>query len=237
MRPHVHHSRPHRVERTHRSAAPRAQLSPVVRARSRLPQRTIPQIALSAPIGAGPDIGPYVDYCRVLTAAGGVLFIYKDLDLRLRHTLWRIFAWTAATGFAGWFIVYGTPLHSDWVKFGCLLLIAVLNWLIVRKPVEVYRRVEIRPDCMVLEGKDVFWLQFMENGLPEFRADEDSNLVLGGPYGTRFVEYLTARKFDENDRMPDVMAAHVQEAMQQLWATAITLGKVKAGSSPPWQSQ
>jgi hypothetical protein len=215
--------------------APRVQPSSAVRVRSRLPQRNIPQIVVPTLLGTGPDIGPYVDYCRVLTPEGGVRITYKDLDLRLRHTLWRIFAWTAATGFAGWF-VHGTPLHSNWVKFGCLLVIALVNWLIVRKPVEVYRQVEIRPDCMVLEGKDVFWLQFMENGLPEFRADKDGNQVLGGAYGTRFVEYLTARKFDENDRMPDVMAAHVQEAMQQLWATAITLGKVKAGSSP-WQSQ
>ena len=27
---------------------------------------------------------------------------------------------------------------------------------------------------MVLEGTDVFWLRFMENGLPEFRADEEA---------------------------------------------------------------
>jgi hypothetical protein len=236
MRVHVRHSRPHRIERAHRSEPPRAHLSPVVRVRPRLPQRSIPQTALGTPLGTGPDIGPYVDYCRVLTPEGGVLITYKDLDLRLRYTLWRIFAWTAATGFGGWFVVHDTPLHNNWVKFGCLLVIGLVNWLIVRKPVEVYRQVEIRPDCMVLEGTDVFWLQFMENGLPEFRADEDGNLVLGGPYGTRFVEYLTARKFDEHDRMPEVMAAHVQEAMQQLWATAITLGKVKAGSTP-WQSQ
>lgn len=236
MRLHVRHPRAHRAERTYRSASPRAQLSPVVRTRSRLPQRNISHTAVPTSLGGRPDIGPYVDYCRVLTAEGGVLITYKDLDLRLRYTLWRIFAWTAATGFAGWSILQNTPLHSDWINFGCLLLVAVINWLIVRKPVEVHRQVEIRPDSMVLEGKDVFWLQYMENGLPEFRPDEDGNLVLSGPYGTRFVEYLTARKFDEYDRMPEVMAAHVQEAMQQLWATAITLGRVKRGSSP-WQFQ
>jgi hypothetical protein len=224
----------HRVERTYRLAPPQVQLNPVVRTRSRFPQRIIPGIAL--PPATGPDIGPYVDYCRALTREGGVLITYKDLDLRLRHTMWRIFAWTAATGFAGWFIVHHTPVHNDWINFGCLLVLALVNWLIVRKPVEVYRQVEIRPDCMVLEGRDVFWLQFMENGLPEFRPDEEGNLVLGGAYGTRFVEYLTARKFDEYDRMPDVMAGHVKDAMQQLWATAITLGKVKAGSSP-WQTR
>jgi hypothetical protein len=31
------------------------------------------------------------------------------------------------------------------------------------------------------------------------------------------VEFLTARRFDEFDRMPEVMAAHLQDAMRQLW--------------------
>ena len=41
---------------------------------------------------------------------------------------------------------------------------------------------------------------------------------LGGIYGTRFVEYLTVRRFDKADRAPEVFAAHLQEAIQQLWA-------------------
>ena len=49
---------------------------------------------------------PYVDYGRMLTAEGGVLMFFKDYDLRLRHTLWRLFAWLAATGLEGWFLLH-----------------------------------------------------------------------------------------------------------------------------------
>lgn len=70
---------------------------------------------------------------------------------------------------------------------------------------------------MILEGSEVFWTRFMENGWPAFRPDEEGNFVLCGHYGTRFVEFLTARRFDEFDRMPEVMAAHLQDAMRQLW--------------------
>lgn len=37
-------------------------------------------------------------------------------------------------------------------------------------------------------------------------------------YGMRLVEYLTVRRFDELDRTPEVIAAHLQDAMRQLWA-------------------
>ena len=46
--------------------------------------------------GFQPD--PYADYGRFLTPEGGILIVYKDLDLRLHHTLWRVSAWTAFTG-------------------------------------------------------------------------------------------------------------------------------------------
>jgi hypothetical protein len=96
--------------------------------------------------------------------------------------------------------------------------VAIVNWLIVRKPVEIYRRVEVRPDCMILEGGEIFWLRHMENGWPEFQPDEDGNHILCGIYGTRFVEYLTVRRFDDLDRMAEVFIAHMHEAMTQLWA-------------------
>jgi hypothetical protein len=41
--------------------------------------------------------------------------------------------------------------------------------------------------------------------------------ILCGIYGTRFVEYLTIRSFDEFDRGADVFVAHLRDAMQQLW--------------------
>ena len=72
--------------------------------------------------GFQPD--PYVDYGRFLTAEGGILFIHKDLDLRLRHTLWRLFAWTLSTGMEGWFLFHHPPLHTEWITFVCFLAVA-----------------------------------------------------------------------------------------------------------------
>jgi hypothetical protein len=181
-------------------------------------------LAAPAPAEAGsgfqPD--PYVDYGRFLTPEGGILFIYKDIDTRLRHTLWRLFAWSSVTGGEGWYLFQLSPVGSGWIQLLCLLAIGLLNWLIVRKPVELYRRIEIRPDCLILEGSEVFWLRFMETGYPSFQADEDGNQIFGGIYGTRFVEYATIRRFDELDRMPEVIAAHLQDAMKQLWDKAGT---------------
>jgi hypothetical protein len=57
----------------------------------------------------------------------------------------------------------------------------------------------------------------MENGWPTLQPDDEGNQQLCGIYGSRFVEYLTVRRFDELDRMPEVFGAHLQDAMQQLW--------------------
>jgi hypothetical protein len=165
--------------------------------------------------GFQPD--PYVDYGRFLTPEGGILIVYKDLDLRLRHTLWRLFAWVSSTGIEAWYLFGHAPLQSAWIKGGCLLALAIVNWLIVRKPIEVYRRLEIRPDCTIIDGADIFWRRSMEVQWPTFHLDPDGNQVLSGIYGTRLVEFLTARRFDEFDRTPEVFAAHFQDAMRQLW--------------------
>jgi hypothetical protein len=179
---------------------------------------------------AGFQADPYQDYGRFLTPEGGVLIVYKDIDERLRHGLWRAFAWTAATGFETWLLLHYSPVQSEAINVACLLILAVLNFFIVVKPVEIYRKVEIRPDCMILEGAEVFWLRLMENGLPAFQKNEEGNQVLTGVYGSRFVEYLTVRRFDEFDRMPEVFAAHLQQAMQQLWGPALGLGAPHLGS-------
>jgi hypothetical protein len=182
--------------------------------------------------GIQPD--PYHDYGRYLTPEGGVLFIYKDIDTRWQHTLWRLSAWSASTAAAAWYVLHDTPVETSWINIVGLLILAVVNWFIVAKPVELYRKVELRPDCMIIEDVGVFWLSQMENGLPTFRVDEDGNQIMYGLYGSRFVEYLTIRRFDDFDGMPEVFAAHLQAAMQQLWATALATGTV-AMPSRPWQ--
>jgi hypothetical protein len=171
----------------------------------------------------------YLDYRRSLTAEGGVLIVYKDLDLRIRHTLWRVAAAMTATALAGAMIAQA-PVQSLWIKGAALLVTAVINWVIVRKPVELRRSVEIRPDCMILDGADIFWLGMMEEGWPAFFEDEKGNQILCGTYGTRFVEYLTVRSFEEEDRTPEVFATHLQDAMKQLWGAALMHGTLEVGS-------
>ena len=160
---------------------------------------------------------PYLDYGRFLMPEGGVLIVYKDLDLRWRHTLWRLLAWCSATGYAGWYLGHDSPVQNLSLNALCFIVVALLNWLIIAKPVEVYSRLEVRPDCLILEGTEVFWRERMESGLPELVPDEDGNQILCGIYGTRFVEYGTLRRFDESDRMPETFAAHLAEAIGQLW--------------------
>jgi hypothetical protein len=179
------------------------------------PSRNVPVLARSWP--RNDHLDPYLDYGRFLTPEGGVLFSYKDLDLRWRHTLWRLFAWTCASGLEGWLLLNRSPVESAWINLVCFVFIGAINWFIVKKPVEIYRLIELRLDCMILEGKDVFWVERMENGWPAFRPDKDGNRILCGIYGTRFVEYATVRRFDDQDRMPEVFISHLQEAMGQLW--------------------
>lgn len=174
------------------------------------------QIPVTQPtLNFEPD--PYVDYGRFLTPEGGILMVYKDLDLRLRHTIWRLVAWAAFTGIAAVFLLGHSPLDSQAINIAALLIGAVINWLIVAKPVEIYRQIEIRPDCMILDGSDIFWRKYMEGGVPSFRPGADGTQVLCGIYGTRFITYLTVRRFDEYDRAPEVLADHLQDAMRQQW--------------------
>lgn len=217
MRTHVHLARPHRSPRAaRRLVRPTSVQRNIARQGVTAPSRDIPTAPPSSSwVGFQPD--PYLDYGRFLTPEGGILITFKDFDLRLRHTLWRLFAWSTSTGLEAWFLLTYSPLQNEWLTIACLAAIAVVNWLIVAKPVEIYRNIEIRPDCMIIEGADIFWMRYMENGWPAFHPDKEGNQVLSGIYGTRFVEYLTVRRFDEFDRAPDVFAAHLQDAMQQLW--------------------
>src|SRR5713226_2361827 len=176
MRTHVRLARPQRAARTARQLSrPVALARQVFRREVPVPVGEIsaPRLPSSTWSGFQPD--PYADYGRFLTPEGGILLIYKDLDLRLRHTAWRLLAWTVSTGGEGWYVFHHSPLESVWLNLACLLAISVINWLIVRKPVEIYRRIEIRPDCMIIEGADVFWMRYMEKDWPAIQRDDDGN--------------------------------------------------------------
>ncbi len=222
MRAHIRVDRQHRHTRPEiRVTRPAAIVRPIAKVTPAHAYRgTVPALTpVSFPAGIEPD--PYVDYGRALTPEGGILIAYKTYDDDVRHILWRLFAWTIATGFEGWFLLCHSPVHAGGINLLCLLAMAVINWLIVSKPVEIYRKIEIRPDCMILDGTDIFWRRHMENDWPAFKADEKGNQILCGTYGTRFVEYLTVPRFDEFDRVPEVFAAHLRNAMMQLWTKFI----------------
>jgi hypothetical protein len=218
------------IRRTPRA---RAVARPVFRTRPPVITRTVPLQTFAIP-DTGFQTDPYLDYARRLTPEGGILIIYKDLDVRLRQIIFRILAWAAFTGFESWLIMSASPVESLWINAACLLTVAGINFLILWRLPELHRSIEIRPDCMIIEGSDVFWLSRMEAGWPALQQDEKGNHVLSGIYGTRFVEYLTVRRFDDYDRTPDVLAAHLQEAMMQLWAPPAGSGTGYSGA-PGWQ--
>ncbi len=178
-------------------------------------RRSVPAAAVAEALtDCQPD--PYLDYGRFLTAEGGVLFQYKDIDERFCHTLWRWAAWLTFTSVEGLWLDDAALSPSRWITLACVLAVGLLNWLIVRKPVEIYRQLEIRPDCLIIDRQEIFWLRFMEQW-PTFRPDLKGNQILSGIYGTRCVEFLTVRRFDEFDRTPEIFPAHLQDAMTRLW--------------------
>lgn len=231
MRNHVRLPRPQRTSRGARRA-PRLTAAPRRASRTALPGLSR-EISISArpsvsrnlallPRVERPEIetapNPYVDYGRYLTAEGSILICYKGIDDRWRHTIWRLLAWSAATFADSYFVFQPENAQHKALSIFCLVVAAIINWLIVRRPVEAYRQVEIRPDCMVIDGTDIFWLHRMESGWPSFRPDGSGKaMVLCGTYGTRFVEYLKVPRFEEEDRTPEVFAAHLHDAINQLW--------------------
>ena len=190
--------------------------------RPALPLQTVP-----------PTEGPFAGYRRTLTPEGGIRIDYRDIDARWRWTLLRIGVWIGFTGVGYETIVHLPPFESWWIKPACILAIGIASWLIVRTPIKVMRSIEIRPDRMILESADEFWLEKMGDNWPVLEPDEDNldedapdKFVLGGIYGTRFVKYLTSHRVDKFDRTPEVLAADLKNAMDQLWGrTELVFGR------------
>jgi hypothetical protein len=180
---------------------------------------TVTRRASAGPVAVAPSgwPNPYEDFWKVYTPEGGVELNYRDIDPRWRWIVLRWSLWSAAMVITAWFAFHASPIHSTPINLFLLAAFGVLYWLVVRKPVELYRKIEIRPDAMILDRADVFRRDQLELAWPQFVPDAENNFVLTGVTGTRAVEYLTVRRFDENDRMPEVLAAHLQAAMQQLW--------------------
>jgi hypothetical protein len=160
---------------------------------------------------------PFKDYVRVLTPEGGILILYKDQDRGWFLTVLRIFAWIMATGVGAWLIFFVSAL-SVLQGLSALALLMLTAWLIVRQTVEASHSVEIRPDVMIIDGRDVFYAEDIGENWPELQMKDDpERMVIAGICGTRFIEFMTANRLDENDRTPEVLAADLRAAMEQLW--------------------
>jgi hypothetical protein len=162
-------------------------------------------------------VNPYVEFSGLLTLGGGIRLTYRDLDTRFFLKLCHFLYWAASTGAVAWWLFTQADFApvTQWVA---LAVAAVAFGYLFFRAKEIARTIEIRADCMILDGADVFWLDRMELGWPDFERDADANLVLQGVYGTRFIEYFTVRRFDEFDHSPEVLEARVLGAMQQLWS-------------------
>jgi len=149
----------------------------------------------------GYRLDPYQDYSRILTRKVACSLPTRTSTLASATRSGAFFAWSASTGTAAWllFTIRRFKPIGSMPRRSFLLRTQLVHR---RQAVELYRSIEIRRDCLILEGIDVFWFEMMEGGWPEFQPDEEENLVLSGIYGTRFVAYLTARRFDEFDGMP-----------------------------------
>jgi hypothetical protein len=117
----------------------------------------------------------------------------------------------------GWLIFFVSALSVLQSLFALALLMLVA-WLIVRQTVEASLSVEIRSDAMIVDGEDVFYARDIGDNWPELQMKDDDpdRLVICGICGTRFIEYMTANRLDKNDRTPEILAAGLQAAIEQL---------------------
>jgi hypothetical protein len=160
---------------------------------------------------------PFADYSRHLTPEGGILIAYKDIDRSLGYALLRGFAWIVSTGVGARItFLLGFSLLST---CGCLLALAFLSALIVRIKFVVKHTVEIRPDGLIVDGADFFALSDIGTNWPSLVMidDDPDRMVIAGTVGTRYIEFLTANRADASDRTPEVLAADLEDAMEQLW--------------------
>jgi len=151
----------------------------------------------------------------MLTPEGGILILYKDQDrsllldnpahLRLDHG-------ERDGRLAAVFAVGRFSLLNTLVVFPLLMLIASRRFI-------TQHSVEIRPENMIVDGEDTFYVRDNGENWPplQMKDDDPDRMVVCGICGTRFIEYMTANRLDENDRTPELLAADLEAAMEQLW--------------------
>ena len=161
---------------------------------------------------------PFNGYSRSLTAEGGILITYKDLNRSLLCRSLRVAACVALSG------VCLTPiLHFEafsWAQLASAGALALANWIILKFKVRKGHAVEVRPDCMIIDGTDIFLAEDIgDENWPTLQHDPDDegHQFIGGICGTRFIEYMTVNPLDESDRTPQVLEADLTLAFEQLW--------------------
>ena len=175
-----------------------------------------PLASLTPPAPRAPN--PYGAYERHFTMDGGVRFIVPEGVLSWNAVFWDIAGSLSGAVLGGSLFdaliltVVPEAMPPSWTYF----LFGMVTYFFICTAPETHW-IEIRPDCMILDGRDVFWLTNMELGWPMLRAEVNGEWTLVGTYGTRNIEFLKLRKTDENDRTAEVFASHLQRAMQQLW--------------------
>lgn len=161
---------------------------------------------------------PLVGYSRSLTAEGGVLICYRDQDRHPVLTALRVLAWLMATGLGGWLIFFLSPLSFLEGLLAFVLLTTVIT-LMARARIIVTHSIEIRPDTLIIDGEDVFYASDIGENWPqvEMKDEDPDRMVVAGICGTRWLEYTTANRLAKNDATPEVLAADLENAIEQLW--------------------
>jgi hypothetical protein len=165
-----------------------------------------------------PSSSPFADYHRCLTEEGGILIRYKDVDRSFWMRCKLAILWVSCCGFT-------TCLFSDYSTFGAgingiaLLILCGIYSLVLRFKLKLPHSVEIRPDCMILDGEDVFLASEIGENWPrlEMKDSAGNRGVIAGVCGTRFIEYMTVCRTDRQDFTPEMLEMHLHEAMTQLW--------------------
>ena len=166
---------------------------------------------------AGPN--PYGAFQRRFTEEGGIEFTFLAKDDRAWWWWLRFGLWVTGMGGLAAAMVLRMPDLPP--VAGALIVVAVgwISWLALFRDDGHACTIEVRPDCFIVDGTDIFWRDYMELGPAILESGPDEGLFrFVGTYGTRRMEYCRLHTFDENDRAPQVFFSHVQFAMQKLWA-------------------
>jgi hypothetical protein len=164
------------------------------------------------------SVSPFNGYHRSLTAEGGFLIHYNDAARGPLTTTLRFLSWLLLTSISLHLIAFYGPSGFG-LNLVMSLLTPVLLGILVTRQVTVAHSVEIQPDRMILDGKDVFLAAEIGDHWPQlvFKNAVCDRAVIAGVCGTRYIEFLTANRMHFNDMTPELLEFHMHEAMEQLW--------------------